>query len=357
MSVHRKLKSNTVRSVGGGLRAAFLVAAFVVVPLTVFSAPSPDDKDKTPIAKVTGSLSLTQSGSLTITNTPPSAPAATPSPFLHFISPTLFVIAMTTDPTTSARIEVTVARHLQQAVATGSPLQVTTAPNWALADFLSECSVDNLGATAGALLIFNGSLQQGSESYFLLARGFSRIDADAMLIECNQQQANVLWLAHDVNGFANRNTVTPLPADALAGSILAAIAQHSKSTATTYGGGSTMTATTSGMTTITTTTNQPSTTTTTGSNQETFNGGVVAVSSLGALASTSNPVEYSYPGLNNDVVNRIAAERLAKNLIVDDLKGHGAGTGFTCPAGPPVHLCTNWFDFNKISATGGWSVK
>jgi hypothetical protein len=226
------------------LRATIVVAALAVSSAAAFAdvpanstntaanfrAPTPT---ATPVTvNIGGSVDVK-----IVTPAPESKPSPTPTPLiLQYLGKTLFVVALSSDAPTAAKISNEVALQVNGGggrVRLGPVFQRSTVfpePTWQLADYLTQCSRDSQH-TAGALIIMPPVVQSATNNFLIGSSSWTSLDFFALLADCAESgQARVIWKSDlEYSGRANVASVSLL-------SLLVgynALANHSGSSSTT----------------------------------------------------------------------------------------------------------------------------
>ena len=172
-----------------------------------------------------------------VTPAPESKPSPTPTPLiLQYLGKTLFVMALSSDAPTAAKISNEVALQVNGGGGRArlDPVfqhsSVFPEPTWQLADYLTQCSRDPKH-TAGALIIMPPVVQSATNNFLIGSSSWTSLDFFALLADCAENgQARVVWKsALEYSGRANVASVSLL-------SLLVgynALANHSGSNSTT----------------------------------------------------------------------------------------------------------------------------
>jgi hypothetical protein len=198
-------------SIVAAVLAISSAAAFADVPATAKNRPT---NFRTSTATPTP-VNLNLGGSVDIkimTPAPESKPSPTPTPLiLQYLGKTLFVVALSSDAPTAAKISNEVALQVngggrrERLGAVFQHSSVFPEPTWQLADFLTQCSRDPIH-TAGALIIMPPVVQSATNNFLIGSSSWTSLDFFALLADCAENgQARVVWKS-DLE-YSGRSTV------------------------------------------------------------------------------------------------------------------------------------------------------
>ena len=113
-------------------------------------------------------------------------PAPYPGTFIPGM-PTIYVLAQSADSPTQFAVTLEVTMRLSKYAAMKG-VWIVAEPTWAFADFLSQCSKDQVN-TRGAILISSVENDTGSDNYLLVADGYVALWSGAQLFRCSKGNA------------------------------------------------------------------------------------------------------------------------------------------------------------------------